>query len=507
MTTSSADPLERAPGRAPRRALVAGSVGNFIEWYEFGVYGFFATIIAANFFTPDGGSEFEGLVKTYASFGIAFFFRPIGAAVFGRVGDRIGRRPTLILVLLLMTVATTLIGALPTYATLGAAAPWLLTLLRILQGLSAGGEFGGAVSIMTEFAPPGRRGLYGAWQSFTVALGLLAGAGAAALLATVMSEASLGDWGWRVPFLLTLPIGLVALWLRLRLEETPAFRAAAAGEATTAPGPVAPSGGPEPMTPSGGPGPVTPSGGPERVAAPREVAVAIVLGAARIMGWSAAGYTFLVVMPSYLQATLNATFQQALVATVVANAGFALTILPAGLLSDRIGRRPVMLTGAALVVVLAFPLLNVLQEPGSSAFTQAVAVFSAGVVVGLMAGPGPAMLAEMFPTRVRYTGLGLAYALSNAVFSGCAGLIITEVVQHTGEADIPAYYVAVTCAVSVLALLTLREEGHRGAPRGRARTDGKNGESKENGQNRGNGGNGGNGEGGQNERQEETPCG
>ncbi|MCO8302259.1 MFS transporter [Streptomyces sp. RKCA744] len=507
MTTSSADPLERGPGRAPRRALVAGSVGNFIEWYEFGVYGFFATIIAANFFTPDGGSEFEGLVKTYASFGIAFFFRPIGAAVFGRVGDRIGRRPTLILVLLLMTVATTLIGALPTYATLGAAAPWLLTLLRILQGLSAGGEFGGAVSIMTEFAPPGRRGLYGAWQSFTVALGLLAGAGAAALLATVMSEASLGDWGWRVPFLLTLPIGLVALWLRLRLEETPAFRAAAAGEATTAPGPVAPSGGPEPMTPSGGPGPVTPSGGPERVAAPREVAVAIVLGAARIMGWSAAGYTFLVVMPSYLQATLNATFQQALVATVVANAGFALTILPAGLLSDRIGRRPVMLTGAALVVVLAFPLLNVLQEPGSSAFTQAVAVFSAGVVVGLMAGPGPAMLAEMFPTRVRYTGLGLAYALSNAVFSGCAGLIITEVVKHTGEADIPAYYVAVTCAVSVLALLTLREEGRRGAPRGRARTDGKNGESKENGQNRGNGGNGGNGEGGQNERQEETPCG
>ncbi|MEU1903870.1 MFS transporter [Streptomyces hygroscopicus] len=525
MTTSSADPLERAPGRAPRRALVAGSVGNFIEWYEFGVYGFFATIIAANFFTPDGGSEFEGLVKTYASFGIAFFFRPIGAAVFGRVGDRIGRRPTLILVLLLMTVATTLIGALPTYATLGAAAPWLLTVLRILQGLSAGGEFGGAVSIMTEFAPPGRRGLYGAWQSFTVALGLLAGAGAAALLATVMSEASLGDWGWRVPFLLTLPIGLVALWLRLRLEETPAFRAAAAGEATTAPGPVAPSGGPEPMTPSGGPGPVTPSGGPEpeassggpervtpsggpeRVAAPREVAVAIVLGAARIMGWSAAGYTFLVVMPSYLQATLNATFQQALVATVVANAGFALTILPAGLLSDRIGRRPVMLTGAVLVVVLAFPLLNVLQEPGSSAFTQAVAVFAAGVVVGLMAGPGPAMLAEMFPTRVRYTGLGLAYALSNAVFSGCAGLIITEVVQHTGEADIPAYYVAVTCAVSVLALLTLREEGHRGAPRGRARTDGKNGESKENGHSRGNGENGKNGEGGQNERQEETPCG
>ncbi|AGP52813.1 prop [Streptomyces rapamycinicus NRRL 5491] len=439
---------------------MAGSVGNFIEWYEFGVYGFFATIIAANFFTPDGGNELEGLVKTYASFGIAFFFRPIGAAVFGRIGDRIGRRPTLILVLLLMTGATTLIGALPTYDTLGAAAPWLLTLLRILQGLSAGGEFGGAVSIMTEFAPPGRRGLYGAWQSFTVALGLLAGAGVAAVLATVMSEESLGDWGWRLPFLLTLPIGLVALWLRLRLEETPFFRATADGSTGTAS-----------------------AAGPERVADPREVAGAIVMGAARIMGWAAAGYTFLVVMPSYLQATLNATFQQALVATVVANAGFALAILPAGLLSDRIGRRPVMLTGAALVAVLAFPLLNVLQEPDSSAWVQGAAVFVAGVVVGLMAGPGPAMLAEMFPTRVRYTGLGLAYALSNAVFSGCAGLIITEVIKHTGEVDTPAYYVTVTCAISVAALATLRGEHHRGALPGAARpTTGA-------------------------EREEETPCG
>lgn len=448
MTTSPADPGERIAGRAPRRALVAGSVGNFIEWYEFGVYGFFVTIIAANFFTPDGGSEIEGLVKTYASFGIAFFFRPIGAAVFGRVGDRIGRRPTLILVLLLMTGATTLIGALPTYDTLGAAAPWLLTLVRILQGLSAGGEFGGAVSIMTEFAPPGRRGLYGAWQSFTVALGLLAGAGVAAVLATVMSEESLGDWGWRLPFLLTLPIGLVALWLRLRLEETPFFRATADGDTGTAP-----------------------SARPERVADPREVAGAVVMGAARIMGWAAAGYTFLVVMPSYLQATLNATFQQALVATVVANAGFALSILPAGLLSDRIGRRPVMLTGAALVAVLAFPLLNVLQDPGSSAWVQGAAVFVAGVVVGLMAGPGPAMLAEMFPTRVRYTGLGLAYALSNAVFSGCAGLIITEVIKHTGEVDIPAYYVTVTCAISLVALFTLRGENHRGALPDAARAD------------------------------------
>ncbi|ALC19405.1 MFS transporter [Streptomyces pristinaespiralis] len=426
--TTSAERSEASPVRS-RRALLAGSVGNFVEWYEFGVYGYFATIIAANFFTPEGGSDVEALVKTYASFALAFFFRPVGAALFGRIGDRIGRRPTLILVIGLMTLATTLIGLLPTYATVGALAPWLLTLLRILQGLSAGGEFGGAVSLMTEFAPPGRRGLYGSWQSFTVALGLLGGAGAAALLATVLSEAALVDWGWRLPFLLTLPLGAVALWLRLRLEETPRFR-----EAEAAPAAPPPTG---------------------------EVVRAIVLGAGRIMGWAAAGYTFLVVLPSYLQSSLNASFREALIATVLANLGFAASIIPAGLVSDRVGRRPVMLTGAALVVLLALPLMNLLQDEGASAAAKGAAVLAAGAVVGLLAGPGPAMLAEMFPTSVRCTGLGLAYALSNAVFSGCAGLVITELIKRTGSVDIPAYYAAATCAVSVFALLTLRGDDHR----------------------------------------------
>ncbi|MFI9389845.1 MFS transporter [Streptomyces bauhiniae] len=405
-------------GRPSVRALVAGSVGNFIEWYEFGVYGYFATVIAERFFTPAGGGTVEGLVKTYASFALAFFFRPVGAALFGRLGDRIGRRPVLILVISLMTVTTALIGALPTYATVGVLAPWLLTLLRVLQGLSAGGEFGGAVAVLTEFAPPGRRGLYGAWQSFTVALGLLGGAGVAAVLASLLSEAQLSAWGWRLPFLLALPMGLGALWLRLRLDETPTFREQEPAESLPA----------------------------------RDVAWAVALGAGRVMGWAAAGYAFLVVLPSYLQTALHATFQEALTATVLANLGFAATIIPAGLLSDRLGRRPVMLTGAGLVVVLAVPLLNLLQSGGTSTLIKGLAVLLAGAIVGLMAGPGPALLAEMFPTRVRCTGLGLAYALSNAVFSGCAGLIITEAVKRTGNVDVPAYYAAAACAVSMLAL-------------------------------------------------------
>ncbi|MFE4963608.1 MFS transporter [Streptomyces sp. NPDC056660] len=413
-----------APGRnRPLRALAAGSVGNFIEWYEFGVYGYFATVVAERFFTPAGGSAAEGLVRTYASFGLAFFFRPLGAALFGRLADRLGRRPVLILVVALMTGATALIGLLPTYAQAGALAPWLLTLLRAVQGLSAGGEFGGAVAILTEFAPPGRRGLYGAWQSFTVALGLLGGAGLAAGLASVLTESQLASWGWRLPFLLALPLGALALWLRVGLDETPEFR--------------------------------EPDGRAVRAARVSVGAIALAVG--RVMGWSAAGYTFLVVLPSYLQTALHTGFRTALLATVLANLGFAAAILPAGLLSDRIGRRPVMLTGAGLVVALALPLLGLLQDGGASAGAKGAALFGAGAVVGLMAGPGPALLAEMFPARARCTGLGLAYALSNAVFSGCAGLIITEAVKRTGNLDVPGYYAAAACAVSVLALARSRE--------------------------------------------------
>ncbi|KUH37940.1 MULTISPECIES: MFS transporter [Streptomyces] len=436
MTTSVRDPAG-APGaaRSPR-ALVAASVGNFIEWYEFGVYGYLATVVARNFFTPDGGDGAEALVRTYAAFALAFFFRPVGAVVFGRLGDRIGRRPTLILVLSLMTGATTLMGLLPTYAVAGAAAPWLLTALRVVQGLSAGGEFGGAVAVLTESAPPGRRGLYGAWQSFTVALGLLAGAGAAALVATALTGPQVEAWGWRLPFLLALPLGLTALWLRLALEETPAFRRARA---------TAPAARP--------------------AASAREAAVAVVLGAGRLMAWSAAGYTFLVVLPSYLQASLGASLREALAATVVANLGFAAAILPAGALSDRVGRRAVMVSGALLAAVAALPLLRLLQAPDAPPWAKGVAVAAAGAVVGLMAGPGPAMLAEMFPTRVRHTGLGVTYALANAVFSGCAGLLVTELARRTGSADVPAYYVIVCCAVGTLALATLRGDDHRRALR------------------------------------------
>ncbi len=414
---------------AHKRALIAGSIGNFIEWYEFAVYGFLATVIARNFFQLEGEAELTSLILTWASFAIAFFFRPLGAVVFGRIGDRIGRKPTLIIVLVLMTLATAAIGMVPVYASIGIAAPLIVTLLRILQGLFAGGEYGGAVSLMTEFAPRGKRGLYGAWQSFTVALGLLAGAGIVALLSALLSPEALHDWGWRIPFFLALPMGAVALWLRVSMEETPSFvqqrEKPVVTQATTA-----------------------------------ATFKTILMGIGRVMVWSAAGYTYLVIMPTYLQSALHTGFNQALLIAVISNIGFALTIIPSGMLSDRIGRRTVMIIATVLLLILALPLLKILQAESSTLAVKAIVVLIAGGLVGMLAGPGPAMLSEMFPTRVRYTGLGLAYSLSNAIFSGCAGLIITGLIKETGNLDIPAYYVMATAVVSIFALMTLRKDDH-----------------------------------------------
>ncbi|WP_419209984.1 MFS transporter [Providencia manganoxydans] len=413
-----------------KRALLAGSVGNFIEWYEFAIYGFLATIIAQNFFSHPGESQVTAILLTYASFAIAFFFRPLGALIFGRIGDKLGRKPTLIFVLVMMTLVTTAIGFIPTYATIGVAAPIIITLLRIFQGLFAGGEYGGAVSLMTESAPKGKRGLFGAWQSFTVALGLLAGVGVVSLLSFLMSTENLHDWGWRIPFWLALPMGLLALWLRYNMEETPSFVSSQQKEPS------------------------------ETNAAKVDIFKAIFLGIGRLMAWSAAGYAYLVIMPTYLQSSLHTDFNTALLIAVISNVGFAVTILPAGMLSDKIGRRNIMVLATILLLVFSLPLLKILQSESSTLLIKAVVVFIAGGIVGLLAGPGPAMLAEMFPTKVRYTGLGLAYSLSNAVFSGCAGLIITGLIKQTGNLDIPAWYVMATALISLLALLTLNKNDH-----------------------------------------------
>mgnify|MGYP002187948726 FL=1 len=252
-----------------------------------------------------------------------------------------------------------------------------------------------------------------------------------ALISAVLSPEALHDWGWRIPFFLAIPMGIVALWLRVKMEETPGFLRQ---QQTTPPA--------------------------ETRASWRQTLKAIFTGIGRLMVWSAAGYTYLVIMPSYLQSALHTGFNQALLIAVISNIGFAITILPAGMLSDKLGRRRVMVAAAVLLLVLALPLLKILQAESSTLLVKGIVVLIAGGLVGILAGPGPAMLAEMFPTRVRYTGLGLAYSLSNAVFSGCAGLIITGLIKQTGNLDIPAYYVMATAVVSIAALMTLNKNDH-----------------------------------------------
>lgn len=408
---------------ASRRALVAGSLGNLVEWYEYALYGYMAPIIAELFFPTDGGVV--GLLATFLLFALAFFLRPVGAAVFGRFADRSGRRPVLVLIIVAMSAATALIGVLPTYAQIGVWAPILLTVLRVVQGLAAGGEFGGAVSLMVEYAPPGRRGLYGSWSFFTTVIGFVFGAGVATVLIAAVPDPAMAEWGWRIGFLLSAPLGLVALYLRLRVDETPSFVkvAAAVRPAGAAPG-------------------------------PREGLLSQVLTTVGIVVvYSCTGYTFLVLMPTYLSKTLQMPLEQSYLLTLVNGAVAGLVVPFAGAWSDRVGRIPVMLVGTVATVLLSYPLFLMLQSGFGAAL---VALVVAGVLIGLVGGPLPALLSERFPTRTRVTGVSLAYALSVALFGGTAPFIITALVSATGDSLAAAYYTIACSLITLVTLLVLR---------------------------------------------------
>ena len=410
-------------------AILRVTSGNFLEQFDFFLFGFYATYIARTFFPAE--SEFAALMLTFAVFGSGFLMRPIGAVVLGAYIDRIGRRKGLMVTLAIMGCGTLLIALVPGYQTIGVLAPVLVLIGRLLQGFSAGVELGGVSVYLSEIAKPGKKGFYTSWQSASQQVAIVMAALIGYALNETLGHDEIAEWGWRIPFFLAIPMGIVALWLRVKMEETPGFLRQ---QQTTPPA--------------------------ETRASWRQTLKAIFTGIGRLMVWSAAGYTYLVIMPSYLQSALHTGFNQALLIAVISNIGFAITILPAGMLSDKLGRRRVMVAAAVLLLVLALPLLKILQAESSTLLVKGIVVLIAGGLVGILAGPGPAMLAEMFPTRVRYTGLGLAYSLSNAVFSGCAGLIITGLIKQTGNLDIPAYYVMATAVVSIAALMTLNKNDH-----------------------------------------------
>lgn len=429
--TSSRNTLSNSTN-APCKALLASLVGNFIEWYDFAIYGFMATVLA-NLFFPSSSTT-ASLLQTFAASALAFCFRPAGALVFGWLADHSGRRSALIVVLTLMAVSTTAIGCLPSYTQIGAWAPALLILCRITQGVSAGGEFGSALSFMMEYAPQHRRGLYSGWQSFTAGLAFLVGTGTAGTMSSGVSPDEMHAWGWRVPFLLGAPLGLVALYLRLKVAETPLFWHAHDARSTS----------------------TRARGGDNDHL--RYTTVMSALGA--VVGWVCASQVFLIFMPTYLSTSLHIPFSDSLIAASVANTAFAFFSPVFGWLSDRTGRKLLMIAASVAIAIGAYPLFLLLDTNTPVAVLTALAI--GGALVAALAGPAAAMLSELFPTRYRSTGSAASYSLAVAVLGGTAPLVITWLSSTSGNHLAGAYYASAGALISLVLLSRLNPVNHLG---------------------------------------------
>ena len=428
------DRLHQATASAARRrALAAGCVGNLVEWFDFALYGAFATIIAAEFF-PEA-DPVSGLLAAFAVFGVAFLARPAGALLFAHYGDRLGRRQALAATILLMALVTAGIGLLPGYDSIGWLAPGMLVLLRAGQGMAVGGEYGGSAALVVEYAPADRRGWYGGWQWATVGLGLGGGLATAALLSATLDGPGLRGWGWRLAFLLALPLGLVGLYIRLRVEETPGFRAVQRLGAAAR----------------------TPLADTLRTAR-REV----MIGFGLVAAVTATFNIVFVFLPSHLAATGRAPLARALATALVGLLLAAGAALAAGRLSDRVGRRPLLVAGVAALVVLTVPVtaLVLRGEPGSLLLGYALIGLALGTLVP------STFLAELFPTRLRYSGLSLTYGLASAIFGGTAPALATLLVRRTGAALSPAWYATGLAVVAMACVLLGPETAGRPLDRG-----------------------------------------
>lgn len=409
-----------------RRVLTASFVGNFVEWFDYAVYGYLAAIISTVFFPA--ADRTTGLLLTFAVFAISFFVRPVGGLVWGHIGDKVGRRSALSVSILIMSVATAAIACLPTYGLVGVLSPILLLLVRIVQGFSASGEYAGASSFLVEYAPPHRRGLYAAVVPASTAAGLLFGSLLAALLTAVLSDGQMHSWGWRLPFLLAAPMGLVGRYLRYRLEDTPAFRAL---ETTSE---VART-------------PVL------DIFKTQRRPLLLALGAALLN--AVAFYVLLSYMPTYLSQELGFGETESFLATTVALATYIGFIFLTGLASDRFGRRAVLLTASALFVVFTVPAFLLLNTAGFAGVVLLQVVL--GGMLSLNDGTLPSFLAELFPTRVRYSGFAVSFNVANAVFGGTAPFVATLLISRSGTPIAPAWYLVAAALVSAVAVLSSRE--------------------------------------------------
>ncbi|MGV9625373.1 MFS transporter [Streptomyces sp. NPDC003487] len=410
---------------ALRRSVAAGAVGVFVHWFDWAAYAYLAGTVATVFFPARDSTT--GLLAVFGVFAVSFGIRPIGALVFGPLGDRIGRKRTLSLVIFLMSGATLTIGLLPGYASIGTAAPVLLVVLRLIQGFAAGGEFGSAASFLAESAPRRRRAFGVSWLEVGSLLGFLAGSFVFLLLSAGLDEQQLTAWGWRIPFLVAAPLGVIGFVIRSKIEDTPEYRALQAGDAV-------------PRSPA------------------REL-----LRSHRRQLLQAAGLMAAMHVPFYAVLTYLVTYETdhlghtagsaALLSTVISLLG--LVLVPVfGALSDRVGRKPVFVGATATLLVVATPAFLLMRTGLTGTW---IAGLLLGVVLAAILGTYAVWSAETFPTRTRQSGLSIAYNLTAALFAGTVPYLMTVLISATGSTLVPGPYLMVFAAAGLVAALSLRE--------------------------------------------------
>ncbi len=409
-----------------RKVVVSGMLGNGLEWYDFAIYGQMAVIIGHIFFPAE--SELAQRMAAFGVFAVGFVFRPLGAVLFGWIGDRYGRRASLVVAILMMAIPTGCIGLLPGYAEIGLLAPILLTLIRICQGLSLGGEFSGSITYIVEHSAPNRRGMAGVASLVSLVLGFLLGTAVSLSVVKFLSAQDFQSWGWRLPFLFGIVIGLVGLYIRRSCPESPLYEEAKSeGKLSDSPLKEAFKHYPKPM----------------------------LRAFAAYMTVTMPFYLTSIYFISFTQHHLDRTHTEAFTVNFCAMLCMLVGMLAGAKLSDTVGRRVVMVPAAVAIGLAALPMFMLLP---ASDFAGILLIQSAfGLLVGVYVGPIAALLTELFPTSVRYTGMAVSYNLSAALFGGTTPMVSEWLIARTGTPLSIGVYVIGCCIVSLAALLPYRD--------------------------------------------------
>lgn len=436
MTSAATAP---PPASNLRRIVAASLIGTTIEWYDFFLYGSAAALVFNKLFFP-GSDPLVGTLLSFLTYAVGFAARPIGALVFGHYGDRLGRKKLLVLSLLMMGGATFAIGLLPTHATVGAAAPVLLTVLRLVQGFALGGEWGGAVLLVSEHGDARRRGFWASWPQTGAPAGQLLATGVLSALTAVLSDSAFESWGWRIPFLLSGVLVVIGLWIRLSVDESPLFKAALVRAAER----EAAAGAAERM-------PV--------VAVLRHHWRDVLIAMGARMAENISYYVITAFILVYATTSADLSKQTALNAVLIASAVHFAVIPMWGALSDRVGRRPVYLFGAVGVGVWMFPFFALIDTRSFGSLLLAVTV---GLIFhGAMYAPQAAFFSEMFATRMRYSGASMGAQFSSVAAGAPAPLIATALLADYDSSTPIALYVIAAALVTVLAVVCAKETRHR----------------------------------------------